>query len=144
MGLWPMLAHHARAGGRVTVKALNPWMTRVTRNAAMRSKSTTSTITKELWHRWRAPSHPGEILRRLYLEPLHLSTVDFAKAIAVFRNSVSKLLNARALITPDMAIRLSIAFDTTPQLWLNLQQNFDLWHAHRKAKGLKKIRSLAA
>ena len=73
-----------------------------------------------------------------------LSTIDFAKAIAVSRKTVSKLVNEHSSITPDMAVRLGIAFKNTPELWMNLQQNFDLWYAKRAAKGLKKIRSLAA
>jgi addiction module HigA family antidote len=92
----------------------------------------------------RAPTHPGGILKRLYLDPLDLSTVDLAKAIGVARKTISKIIDERGTVTPDMALRLSIAFKTTPQLWLNLQQNYDLWHAERKAKGLKGIRGFAA
>jgi addiction module HigA family antidote len=80
----------------------------------------------------------------LYLEPLSLSTVALAKAIGVLRKTTSKLVNERGAITPEMALRLSIAFNTTPRLWLNLQQNCDLWHARRTAKGLKGIRKFAA
>ena len=92
----------------------------------------------------RAPSHPGGILKRLYLAPLDLSTIEFAKAIGVSRKTISKLINERGGITPEMALRLSLAFKTTPQLWLNLQQNYDLWRARRTAKGLKNVRRLAA
>jgi len=92
----------------------------------------------------RPPSHPGGILKRLYLEPLNLSTVDFAKAVGVSRKTISKLINERGAVTPAMALRFSIAFKTTPQLWLNLQQNYDLWHARRTAKGLKNIPKFAA
>ena len=92
----------------------------------------------------RAPTHPGGILKRLYLQPLDLSTIGLAKAVGVSRKTISKLINERGAVTPEMAIRLSIAFKTTPQLWLNLQQNYDLWHAQRKAKGLKNVRRFAA
>jgi addiction module HigA family antidote len=92
----------------------------------------------------RAPTHPGGILGRLYLEPLGLSTVALSKAIGVSRKTISKLVNERGAITPEMALRLSIAFNTTPQLWLNLQQNYDLWSAQRTAKGLKSIKKFAA
>ncbi len=92
----------------------------------------------------RAPTHPGAILRRLYVQPLRLSTIQLADAIGVSRKTVSKLVNERGAVTPEMALRLSIAFKTTPQLWLNLQQNYDLWHAQRSAKGLKRVRRLAA
>jgi addiction module HigA family antidote len=92
----------------------------------------------------RSPSHPGGILKRLYLEPLNLAVNDLAKALGVSRKSVSKLVNQRGRITPQMALRLSIALHTTPQLWLNLQQNFDLWNVQRKMRGLKSVRRLAA
>jgi addiction module HigA family antidote len=92
----------------------------------------------------RAPSHPGGILKRLYLEPLNLTVVDLAKALHVSRKSVSKLVNQRGRVTPLMALRLSIALRTTPQLWLNLQQNYDLWNVQRRTRDLKNIRYLAA
>jgi len=94
--------------------------------------------------RRRPPAHPGGILKRMHLEPLSLTTSDLADAIGVSRKTISKLINERGSVTPEMALRLSIAFKTTPQLWLNLQQNYDLWHAQRSVKGLKNIRSIAA
>jgi addiction module HigA family antidote len=92
----------------------------------------------------RAPTHPGGILRRLYLEPLDLSVIGLARAVGVSRKTVSKVVNERGAVTAEMALRLAIAFKNTPQLWLNLQQNYDLWQAQRKAKGLKSIRGFAA
>jgi addiction module HigA family antidote len=80
----------------------------------------------------------------LYLEPLDLTVVDLARALDVSRKSVSKVVNQRGSITPEMALRLSIALRTTPQVWLNLQQNYDLWHARRNARGLKSVRRVAA
>jgi len=64
--------------------------------------------------------------------------------LGVSRKTISKLINERGSVTPEMALRLSRAFKTTPQLWLNLQQNYDLWHAQRTLKGLKRVRRLAA
>ena len=87
------------------------------------------------------PAHPGEILRGLYLEPLDLTVTDAAKALAVTRKALSELLNGKTGISITMAIRLSKAFGTTPELWLNLQQNFDLWRGRRKVK-LSKVRVL--
>jgi addiction module HigA family antidote len=92
----------------------------------------------------RFPSHPGGILKRLYLEPLGLTTSDLAQALDISRKTASKIVNQRGSITPEMALRLSIAFKTTPELWLNLQQNYDLWIARKTAKGLKSVRTLAA
>lgn len=94
--------------------------------------------------RKRAPSHPGAILKNLYMEALSLSVSDLAKAIGVSRKTVSKLVNEGGSLTPDMALRLSAAFDTTPQLWLNLQQSFDLWHAAKTSRAWKDIEKIAA
>ena len=85
------------------------------------------------------PAHPGEIIRGLYLEPLDLTVTDAARALAVTRKALSELLNGKTGISTTMAIRLSKAFGTTPELWLNLQQNFDLWRGKRKVK-LSKVR----
>lgn len=91
----------------------------------------------------RAPSHPGGILLRQYMEPLDLGVSDIAKALGVSRKTMSKIVNERGSITADMALRLSQAFQTTPQLWLNLQQNYDLWCAESN-KGWKYVDTIAA
>ena len=65
------------------------------------------------------PPHPGEIIRELCLAPLGLSVSDAAKALRVSRKTLSEILNGHARISPEMAIRLAIAFDTTPESWLN-------------------------
>jgi addiction module HigA family antidote len=75
------------------------------------------------------PPHPGEILREDYLKPLGLSVSDAAKALGVARKTLSALLNQRAGISPAMALRLAKALDTSPELWTNLQAQFDLWQA---------------
>ena len=93
--------------------------------------------------RTRKPAHPGGILRRLYLEPMGLTITELAKALRVSRKTVSKVVNENGSITPDMALRLSAAFDTSPQLWLNLQQAYDLWHSSRSGIW-KKIQKIAA
>lgn len=61
------------------------------------------------------------------------------------RKTLSEILNGRAAITPEMAIRLSIAFDTTPESWLTQQAQYDLWKASKKRKTLERqIKALAA
>ncbi len=77
------------------------------------------------------PPHPGGILRRQYLEPLGLSVTATAMALKVSRKQLSQLLNERAGISPEMAIKLSLAFSTTPEFWINLQRNRDLWLARQ-------------
>ncbi len=89
------------------------------------------------------PPHPGEVLRHLCLEPLELSVTDAAKALDVSRKTLSAILNGRAGISPEMAVRLSLAFDTTAESWLNQQVQYDLWHAERKRKKLR-VRKLPA
>lgn len=82
----------------------------------------------------KKPSHPGEILQSLYLEPLLLSVSEAAMGLNVTQNTLAQLINGNSSVTPDMALRLSEAFNTTPQLWLNLQQNFDLYQEEIKEK----------
>ena len=65
--------------------------------------------------RMHNPPHPGEILRSLCLEPLGLSVTDTAEALGVSRKTLSAILNGRAGISPEMAVRLSIAFDTSAE-----------------------------
>ena len=89
------------------------------------------------------PPHPGEVLRELCLVPLNLSVTDTAAALGVSRNTLSAILNERAGISPEMAVRLSIAFDTTAESWLQQQLQYDLWHAEQSRKRLK-VRKLAA
>jgi len=78
------------------------------------------------------PPHPGEILRSLCLEPLALSVTDAAKALGVSRKTLSAVLNGRAGVSPEMAVRLSIAFSTTAESWLNQQVQYDLWLAEKR------------
>ncbi len=91
------------------------------------------------------PPHPGEILRELCLEPLGLSVTGAAKALPGSRKPLSEILNGRASISPEMSIRLAIAFATTPESWLNQQAQYDLWKASKRRKALeKKVKPLAA
>ena len=91
------------------------------------------------------PPHPGEIIRELCLDPLGLSVSTTAKALCVSRKTLSGILNGRVGISPEMAIRLAIAFDTTPESWMAQQAQYDLWKAGKKRKALeKKVKTLAA
>jgi addiction module HigA family antidote len=90
------------------------------------------------------PPHPGEVLRKLCLEPLGLNVTQAAKALGVSRKTLSAILNGRAGISPEMAVRLSIAFDTTAESWLNQQVQYDLWRAERRRKKLHVARLSAA
>ena len=90
------------------------------------------------------PPHPGEVLKELCLEPLGLTVTDAAKALGVSRKTLSMVVNGRAGISPEMAIRLSIAFDTSAESWLNQQTQFDLWQAEQHRSELKVERLSAA
>ncbi|MBM2838805.1 MAG: plasmid maintenance system antidote protein, family [Deltaproteobacteria bacterium] len=67
------------------------------------------------------PPHPGEVIKELCIEPLGVSITDAAKALGVSRKTLSELLNGHSGISPEMAVRLSIAFNTTPESWLTQQ-----------------------
>jgi len=81
------------------------------------------------------PPHPGELLRADYLEPLGLTVTEAAQALGVSRKTLSAVLNERAAVSPAMARRLSKAFDTSPELWLNLQSQYDLWQTRELELG---------
>jgi antitoxin HigA-1 len=83
------------------------------------------------------PPHPGKIIKALCLEPLGLTITQAAEALGVSRKTLSAILNGRAGITAEMAVRLSIAFDTSSESWLNQQTQYDLWHAERRRKQLR-------
>lgn len=93
--------------------------------------------------RKRPPTHPGGILKRHYLEPLSLTISELAMILGVSRKTLSKIINESGSITPDMALRLSKAFKTAPELWLNLQRNYDLWYASQKSNNWKMVEAIA-
>ena len=78
------------------------------------------------------PPHPGEIVREDCLKPLGLTVTEAAKALRVSRQTLSEIVNGRAGITPDMAIRLSMAFGSSAKVWLGLQTKYDLWQAEKR------------
>lgn len=78
------------------------------------------------------PPHPGEVLKELYLEPLGLTVTETAEALGVSRKTLSALINGHYGVSPEMAMRFSKAFDTSPQVWLGMQQDYDLWQAKQR------------
>jgi addiction module HigA family antidote len=76
------------------------------------------------------PAHPGEILRELVIEPLELTVTDVSEHLNVSRKTLSKVLNGRGSITPEMALRLELVFKKpAADHWLRLQNAYDLWEA---------------
>ena len=100
-------------------------------------------ITTESTIKMHNPPHPGEILRELCLEPLGLSVTEAAQALGVSRKTLSSILNGRSGISPEMAVRLSIAFNTTSESWLQQQLQYDLARAELKRRSLQ-VKKLAA
>ena len=92
--------------------------------------------------RTKLPLHPGNILKYDYLEPLSLSITQLAKYLGVSRNTLSNILHERGTITPDLALRLARAFKTSPALWLNMQKEYDLWHAQYTSHDWEMIQPL--
>ncbi|MFW5776484.1 MAG: HigA family addiction module antitoxin [Spirochaetota bacterium] len=90
------------------------------------------------------PPHPGEVIRELCLDPLGLSITEAARALGVSRKTLSAIVNERAGVSPEMAIRLSIAFDTTAESWLNQQTQYDLWNAEQHRNDLRVRRLVVA
>ncbi len=91
----------------------------------------------------RRPTHPGEIIKSDYLEPLNITISTAAEALKVSRKTLSQIVNERGPVTTLMALRLSKAFNTSPELWLNLQRNYDLWQASQNSRAWKNIHPLA-
>jgi addiction module HigA family antidote len=81
--------------------------------------------------RMHNPPHPGEIIKADCLDPLELSVTEGAKVLRVTRQTLSNLVNGRAGVSPEMAIRLEKAFGGDAETWLRLQMNFDIWNARQ-------------
>lgn len=93
----------------------------------------------------RPPTHPGEMLAEEFLTPAGESQSAFARRIGVSFPRLHEILHAKRGVTIDTALRIAQATGTAPQFWLNMQQDWDLWHALRaeSAKAVKKIVPLA-
>ena len=83
------------------------------------------------------PPHPGGIVRRQCLQPLDLTVTKAAEGLGVTRQALSDLVNEKAGVSVEMAIRLSKAFGSTPETWLGMQTAYDLWRARDRAKQIR-------
>ncbi len=90
------------------------------------------------------PPHPGEIVRHECLEPLGLTVTRAANGLGVTRQALSDLVNGKAGVSVEMAIRLSKAFGSTPRTWLGMQTAYDLWHARERAEHIEVERFAAS
>jgi addiction module HigA family antidote len=87
------------------------------------------------------PPHPGEFIREVYLEPFQLSARQVATKLKVAPSTFNRLLNGESKVTPEMALRLSKTLGRSPESWLTLQHNYDLWQTRRRVN-LTKVEKL--
>jgi len=87
------------------------------------------------------PPHPGEFIRALYIEPSGFSIRQVAEALGVSPSTLNRLLNGQSAISSEMALRLSITLGRSPESWLTMQDQYDLWHVRQKIN-LDKVRKI--
>ncbi len=90
----------------------------------------------------RCPNHPGEIIKSMYLDELNVTISEFAARLGVSRKAISAIINKRKSVTTEMAIRLSRALNTSPELWVNLQSRYDLWNAYQRQEQWSQVKPL--
>jgi len=90
----------------------------------------------------RKPTHPGTILKEHYLLPLGLSISFISSRLGISRSQLSAIIKGNANISTNLALRLSRAFNTTPNLWINLQKSYELWCAEHESDDWKRVRKL--
>ena len=94
--------------------------------------------------RMHKPPHPGGVLLRQWISPLGISITQAAKHLGISRKALSEIVNKHTGISPEMAVRLSIALGTSSELWMNMQSSYDLWHAEQRRKELRVTSIVAA
>jgi addiction module HigA family antidote len=87
------------------------------------------------------PPHPGEFIRQIYLEPYNLSVRALAESLGVSPSTVTRIINGSNAVSPEMALRLAKALGRSPESWLAMQHNYDLWQA-RRATDLSHVRPI--
>ena len=87
----------------------------------------------------RKPTHPGRIFREEVIEPLGVTITDAAENLGVSRKALSEFVNEKASLSPDMAVRISMATGSSADVWLKLQLKLDLWYAEQKKFKVKKL-----
>ena len=80
----------------------------------------------------RKPTHPGKVLREDVIKPLGLTVTEAAKRLGVTRKTLSALINCKASLSPEMAIKIAKATETSPESWFSMQSKLDLWKASQK------------
>ncbi len=92
------------------------------------------------------PPHPGEFIREVYISPYDISVRKVSESLGVSPSTLNRLLNGESNVSPEMALRLSKALGRSPESWLAMQDQYDLWHARKNVnlKGVKKVNVAAA
>jgi addiction module HigA family antidote len=78
------------------------------------------------------PPHPGEFIEAVYLEPHNMSSRSLARHLGVAASTLSRIIKGQSSVTPEMALRLSKALGRTPESWLAMQDNYELWQARQQ------------
>ena len=91
--------------------------------------------------RMHNPPHPGEFIREIYLTPYDISVRKVANSLGVSPSPLNRLLNGQSNVSPEMALRLSKGLGRSPESWLSMQDQYDLWHA-RRSVNLKKVKKV--
>ena len=87
------------------------------------------------------PPHPGEFIRETYIEPFDISVRSLAESLGVAASTLARVVSERSAVSPEMALRLSMALGRSPESWLAMQDNYDLWQA-RKSADLAKVQKI--
>jgi len=93
--------------------------------------------------RHRRPTHPGEVLREDVIKPLGLTVTEAAKRLSVTRKTLSALINCKASMSPQMAVRIGKATKTSPESWLFMQAKVDLWLAYQESPVVQEFGEVA-
>ena len=91
----------------------------------------------------RKPTHPGEILREDIIKPLGLTVTEAANRLGVTRKTLSALVNCKASMSPEMAVRVAKATKTSPESWFYMQAKLDLWLAEQKPPKVRELGNIA-
>ena len=87
------------------------------------------------------PPHPGEFIKMIYLEPFDISVRFLAKKLNVSSSTLNRVVKGQSAVSPEMALRLSKAIGRTPESWLAMQDNYDLWQA-KQTLNLSQVENL--